>query len=75
MILIPIHQSASFRLVEDCIEIEKIREEARLKRIKEDDERNDQDEEDFSEKQDEEEENVTNGIKDSGQQSTGDATE
>ena len=67
----------NFRLIEECIEIEKIREEARLKRIKEDDEKEDLEDEDilFSD-------SVTNGVdkEESGQDiaavnATGEVTE
>lgn len=66
-----LHNQPYQKLIEDCIEIEKIREESRLKRIKEDDERSDADDSNFDF-----EDNVTNGVKDSGQEimanSTGD---
>lgn len=61
------------RLIEDCIEIEKIREESRLKRIKEDDERSDADNDgnfDFEDSSNA----VTNGVKDSGQEITANST-
>lgn len=72
-----LHNQPYQRLIEECIEIEKIREEARLKRIKEDDEKEDLEDEDilFSD-------SVTNGVdkEESGQDiaavnATGEVTE